>query len=542
MTRPHFSTMLFERRRNLGYTTAQASRVLRLREDVLIAFEQGDFDHIPKSGYAQGMLSSYARYLGLNPRLVVSQFTHDLSEYQSGVSSPHRKRGSAQQSYPDDVNYEVPRGAQVRAARERVNSGAKGLLPTSGGYAGDMAGFSAVSNVRSRRGHQNPYVNAASTQGSGGSQTSRPYTTRQPSDVANDTTNRVRDRRAKGRGRVRVDGQDAEGTRRAGNRQPSRQRSNYRPRVPITDEPNNERSRSREYPERDYVTTRQIAPSQYVDDLHYDDHADPYEAASTRRGRASSRDIASTRRPNVRRRQSPSTRVNLRSREQEAPKRSGIVGAILDFFSDSKRTLVFVIVVLAVVLTILIISSVSTCVSNFSGETRSSNKVTVSETDNNSDNSSDTSNDASTDTDTQTNTSTNTEAQSNTNDTSNTNTDTSNTNTTSDTAASSQVEVSVSLASDEVSWIEITLNGSSVVAETKTGPWSDTYTVTDSIKIEASEPSAVTVSENGEQKSFEKKASGVGTLTIKGSGTTDNTSTNTSTNTTSTNTTGNVSA
>ena len=74
----------------------------------------------------------------------------------------------------------------------------------------------------------------------------------------------------------------------------------------------------------------------------------------------------------------------------------------------------------------------------------------------------------------------------------------------------------MSVAEGGVSWVEITVDGTSAVAETKTGPWSETYTVTDTIKIEASDPSVVTVTENGEKKSFDKKASGVGTLTIQG--------------------------
>ena len=57
MPRPRFSEMLIERRRQLGLTIEQASSVLKLKVQVLVAFEEGDFGSIPKSGYAQGMLS-----------------------------------------------------------------------------------------------------------------------------------------------------------------------------------------------------------------------------------------------------------------------------------------------------------------------------------------------------------------------------------------------------------------------------------------------------------------------------------------------------
>lgn len=67
MAYPRFSELLRNRRMQLGLSIEQAARVLKLKEQALIAFEEADFTSIPKSGYAQGMLSSYARYLGLNP-------------------------------------------------------------------------------------------------------------------------------------------------------------------------------------------------------------------------------------------------------------------------------------------------------------------------------------------------------------------------------------------------------------------------------------------------------------------------------------------
>ena len=103
MTRPRFSEILHDRRLEMGVSTAQASHVLRLKEQVLIAFEEGDFENIPKSGYAQGMLSSYARYLGLNPSAITDQFTRDLAEWEGGLSprygdSELERRSSAQRS------------------------------------------------------------------------------------------------------------------------------------------------------------------------------------------------------------------------------------------------------------------------------------------------------------------------------------------------------------------------------------------------------------------------------------------------------------
>ena len=92
MPRPRFSEMLLQRRRQLGLTCEQASRILKLREDVLVAFEEGNFESMPQSGYAQGMLSSYARYLGLNAREVVDLFQEELYEYVNGSGSHELRR------------------------------------------------------------------------------------------------------------------------------------------------------------------------------------------------------------------------------------------------------------------------------------------------------------------------------------------------------------------------------------------------------------------------------------------------------------------
>ena len=142
MALPLFSEMLSERRRQLGLPISQVSSVLRLKEDVLIAFEQGDFDGIPKSGYAQGMLSSYARYLGLNAKDVVEQFSADLYEHNvaversGGSQGTRRAAGAVSEAYP--------------SGSRRTTVESRGLLPTSGGFAGDMGDFATTSRPRPR--------------------------------------------------------------------------------------------------------------------------------------------------------------------------------------------------------------------------------------------------------------------------------------------------------------------------------------------------------------------------------------------------------
>ena len=138
MPRPQFSEALVMRRHELGLSVSQASKILRLREDVLIAFEEGDFEHLPQSGYAQGMLSSYARYLGLNAREIVDLFQEDLYQYQHGTSSHElRRRTRDTQAGRGVSGYDLPNEA---GSRPKAYVEYRPLLPTSGGPAGDVLG------------------------------------------------------------------------------------------------------------------------------------------------------------------------------------------------------------------------------------------------------------------------------------------------------------------------------------------------------------------------------------------------------------------
>ena len=78
---------------------------LKLREDVLVAFEEGDFEHMPQSGYAQGMLSSYARYLGLNAREIVDLFQEELYEHRHGSSSHELRRRTRQTQAGRNISF-----------------------------------------------------------------------------------------------------------------------------------------------------------------------------------------------------------------------------------------------------------------------------------------------------------------------------------------------------------------------------------------------------------------------------------------------------
>lgn len=82
-----FSEMLLYRRRQLGMSVQQVANIIKIRPQIIEYFETGDFARMPPRGYAQGMVSSYARYLGLNPREVVDAYFDDLAEFERNAGT-----------------------------------------------------------------------------------------------------------------------------------------------------------------------------------------------------------------------------------------------------------------------------------------------------------------------------------------------------------------------------------------------------------------------------------------------------------------------
>ena len=59
-----FGEMLLTRRRERGMSIQQVSNAIKIRPQIIEYFETGNFASMPPRGYAQGMISSYARFLG----------------------------------------------------------------------------------------------------------------------------------------------------------------------------------------------------------------------------------------------------------------------------------------------------------------------------------------------------------------------------------------------------------------------------------------------------------------------------------------------
>ncbi len=478
MDRPLFSDMLVDRRRQLGLSIKQASNVLRLKEEVLIAFEEGDFDSIPKSGYAQGMLSSYARYLGLNAKTVVNQFATDLFEHERGAGSHEaRRRSRLNRDSDDGPLYETPQATAVgQGGRQRTYVESHGFLPTSGGFAGDMGDFATTSSPR-------PRYSSTSSQDSASSDPypqGRPYTSRVPvsstsvSPLGQSQRQRPTTTRSGAYGQASAYGSSYGAS-----------QDQYGRGVGVAGG----------YGARDDVTTRRVMPSQYRDDMRLDNDGGSYQSASSSDGRRSSRNIASTQRPNVQRRSSRSTQMRGRDR-YDGPSHGGIVGMIEVFFSERSRVIALIVAVLAVILTAVIILSVRSCVS---GQDSTGRSVTVTATESEKE-ASETGEDAA---------KVSAEEEQRARDEA----AAAKAAETESSAAERTIEVTV--ADGEVTWLEIEYDGNSDVAETVTGPWNRTYTVRQSISINVNDTTAVTVTENGKKLEFDSKASGIGTITIQ---------------------------
>ncbi|RRF99603.1 MAG: DUF4115 domain-containing protein [Coriobacteriaceae bacterium] len=362
MPRPRFSEMLSQRRHQLGLTTAQAADDLKFKERVLVALEAGDFDSIPKGGYAQGLVATYARYLGLDEQEVVYEFNHDQRVYR---------------------------------------------------HSQQLA--------RSRRAHY--------PQG-------RLYTSRVPQHAR-------------------------------------RSASSY--------------DRQRQDSFHDPSATIQMRPvsHSYQDDMRYDQQAQPYRAASTESACDYSRNVAARMRPAMDQLDQDRRTRQRRTQHRKRPKQS---------LSETlaQQNTFWIVIIVGLLLTILIIYSVSSCVSRTAGgddNTRQTVPVTKAEVDNSNDQSQDNSAQA---------------VQ-----------DTSSNDQNKDNGDDAHPSVVVSVKGGGRSWVEVTVDGSSQVAQTISGPWSQTYSPSESMTIQVGNASAVTVTKNGQTQNFDAKASGVGTMTIK---------------------------
>lgn len=196
-----FGDMLLEQRRRMGLSIQQVANTIKIRPQIIEFFETGNFASMPPRGYAQGMISSYARFLGLNPREVVNAYFDDLMAYERETSQQGGRfqdaagyvnsrssvdngrflmvQGGRSTRYgqrPQQAGYitETGSGEEIRSQRDRFRSAPMPedrALPAARGVARDPRagygdggysdrGYRGVSTGRSRGG----YADADTTQ------------------------------------------------------------------------------------------------------------------------------------------------------------------------------------------------------------------------------------------------------------------------------------------------------------------------------------------------------------------------------------------
>lgn len=124
MPQQHVGSILRSRREQLRIPLQRAALDTNIRERILEAIESNDFKNYPPKGHARGMISSYARYLGLDPHPVLRQLEGDLARFESSsemaTSADRTRRGVGR--YGERVNADdkpLPRGANRQGGQQR---------------------------------------------------------------------------------------------------------------------------------------------------------------------------------------------------------------------------------------------------------------------------------------------------------------------------------------------------------------------------------------------------------------------------------------
>lgn len=143
-----FGDMLLNRRRQLGMSIQQVANTVKIRPQIIEFFETGNFASMPPRGYAQGMIASYARYLGLNPRDVVNTYFDELVEYEhtSGNQAGRFQEGAgyvSQRSNSQNGRFLMVNGGRSDGSRY-------GQRPPQAGYVTESGSGREIREMRDR--------------------------------------------------------------------------------------------------------------------------------------------------------------------------------------------------------------------------------------------------------------------------------------------------------------------------------------------------------------------------------------------------------
>lgn len=125
MAETTFGERLAEARRIKGETIEEVSDQLRIRPSIILAMETSNFSHMPHKGYARNMVSSYARYIGLDSTRITEQFLREFRRWESkskhGGNSNSNSLLLASQRYPD-LNEPEPSLEKKSGNRETITA------------------------------------------------------------------------------------------------------------------------------------------------------------------------------------------------------------------------------------------------------------------------------------------------------------------------------------------------------------------------------------------------------------------------------------
>lgn len=461
-----FGELLLNRRRELGLSIQQVANTIKIRPQIIEYFELGNFASMPPRGYAQGMISSYARYLGLNPTEIVNIYFDDLCAYESGGE----RRGGNLQGAAGPVS---PRSSNESGrfymVGSRPQSTRYGQRALQAGYVTENGSGSEIRAQRDRVRRTLPPAEASVPMASG--------TARNPRAGYGDGSRNHGEYGRMRNTRLASGSRSAQGSRRSHPRERSRMQRNgsaserldgYR-RTPSRTSGRNRPTGREAYRERG---ARRIS------------------ASRERGGRRDSR-----------------------------PMRGASSASILAGF-DPKFLIGAAVVILAILVLLFVLVSracssgsttttlaqetakaETTAKKSSSKSSTSKKKKTASSTDDQDGDSSDESDDASTD------------SESSDTDDAATDSATGASDGSSD-SASSSITVKVKIASKKTAFLEVRVDGKLVFGRQATGPLTKEFTASESIDITTSKPSCVTVTKNGKKVPYDSAAAGVARVSL----------------------------
>ncbi len=449
-----FGDELREKRRSLGLSIQQVANTIKIRPQIVEYFEMGDFASMPPRGYAQGMISSYARYLGLNSREIVNLYLDELYVYErSGEGEPSRFQDPA--SFVSSRN-DASSGRFMIVDGGAPSSSRYAQRPPQAGYVSDSTtGHSSLRVGSNPRRRQALLADASARAdesgqrpaGSGDPQRPRRNSSGRPSGSRNRRSQGGSGRRLPEGGRGRQS-QYQRSRSNGGSLAPSSRRSGGHPRS------------------GGYGRSRSGVP----------------QRRGQGRGRATSASFLSSMDPRV---------FWIGTGVIALLLIFLVVGAARGCTSSSAQT-----ETVSQVAGSALTSSKSSSKSSTSSKSSKSSTSTSSSKDSTDDSASaDDSVDSSSSDDSSSDNSADGSAST-------------------EEVVTRSTTVKISLAKGKTSWIEVKVDGVSQYADTPVGPYEAEYTPTKTISITVDDPSAVTVTENGSKVRWDSKTSGVGRVTI----------------------------